>query len=129
MSQQATDATECIVALGPLIGTSAANTEVAWAPSETTGFPNGQRENRMWSYPTLRFLIVWGYRKTTADRTTPHRKAVRGRDNFMRELTISAKPDGVGAVFQVWTARGERSGLWTAVQLFPLTPRIFRCTK
>jgi hypothetical protein len=66
MSQQATDATECIVALGPLIGTSAANTEVAWAPSETIGFPNGQRENRTWSYPTLRFLIVCGCRKTTA---------------------------------------------------------------
>jgi hypothetical protein len=37
---------------------SAANTKVAWA-SATDRFNNGgQRENRTWSYPTLRFLIV-----------------------------------------------------------------------
>ena len=40
------------------IGTSAANTKVAGA-SATERFNNGgQRENRTWSYPTLRFLIV-----------------------------------------------------------------------
>ena len=38
--------------------TTLANTEVAWAPSDSTGFHSGQRENRTWSYPTLRFLIV-----------------------------------------------------------------------
>jgi hypothetical protein len=40
------------------VRTSAANTKVAWASSDTTGFHNGQRENRTWSYSTLRFLIV-----------------------------------------------------------------------
>jgi hypothetical protein len=42
-----------------LSGICAANTEVAWASSDTTGFNNGPRnENRTWSYPTLRFFIV-----------------------------------------------------------------------
>ena len=37
----------------------AANTEVVWASSGTTGFHNRQRnENRTWFYSTLRFLIV-----------------------------------------------------------------------
>jgi hypothetical protein len=40
------------------IGISSANTKAAWAPSETEGFNNGQRENRAWSYPKLRFSIV-----------------------------------------------------------------------
>ena len=30
-------------------------------------------------------------------------------------LTISAKPVGVGVVFQPWIARGERSGLLTHI--------------
>jgi len=30
-------------------------------------------------------------------------------------LTISAKPDGVGAVSQVWIARGEQSSLQTHI--------------
>jgi hypothetical protein len=30
-------------------------------------------------------------------------------------LTISAKPDGVGAAFQRWTRRGEQSGLLTRI--------------
>ena len=32
-------------------------------------------------------------------------------------LTISAKPDGVGAAFQPWTHRGERFGLWTRMAM------------
>jgi len=52
------------------IGTaSSANTDVAWAPSETTGLHNEQKGNRTWSYPTLRFLIVCSCRITAADRT------------------------------------------------------------
>ena len=35
----------------------------AWAPSDSTGLNNGQRESRTWSYPTLRFLIVRSCRK------------------------------------------------------------------
>ena len=41
------------------IWTSAANTKVAGADSATDRFNSGgQRENRTWSYPMLRFLIV-----------------------------------------------------------------------
>jgi hypothetical protein len=41
------------------IWTSAANTKVAGAHSATDRFNNdAQRENRTWSYPMLRFLIV-----------------------------------------------------------------------
>ena len=32
---------------------------VAWAPSDSSGLNNGQRESRTWSSSTLRLLIVW----------------------------------------------------------------------
>jgi hypothetical protein len=57
-------------ALGLSIGrASSANTDVAWALSDTTGLHNDQKGNRTWSDSTLRFLIVCSCRITAADRT------------------------------------------------------------
>src|SRR5215471_9673132 len=57
---------------------SASNTKVGGTSSATERFNNGgQRENRTWSYPTLRFLIVCSCRQTTADRTAAYRKRRR----------------------------------------------------
>src|SRR5262245_55960039 len=64
------------------IWTTHAPTDLSGAPSASQSLNNGQRENRTWSYPTLRFLIVWGYRKTTAARMAAHRKSDRRRDHL-----------------------------------------------
>jgi hypothetical protein len=53
-----TGITDCTLWKRGLSIPASAKRGMAWASSDSDRFNNGQRENRTWFYPTLRFLIV-----------------------------------------------------------------------